>query len=103
MFDYAAASGLNLPPDAAKELNRIMYEDPREVMYQLEREALKEANRQFEQLRTQIQDQEKERQRLWGKKYPRVLGQKPPETVKASTDASKGPKTLPRAGKVARN
>lgn len=116
MYDYATAAGLNLPPDAAKELNRIMYTDPREVMYQLEREARKLANKQFEELRIEIQEKEAERRRLWGSKYPRVLGQKPgddekekinrterPKTPKVPQTTPKAVKTSPRAGKVARN
>ncbi len=77
LFDYAKASGLSLDPDIAEALNQIMADDPREVIYQLERDATREASKQFDQLRDQIQAQEQERVRLWGKKYPPAAGMTP--------------------------
>jgi len=80
-YDYVKAAGLDLPKDAADWLNKNMNEDPREVVYHLQREAEKEASRQFDELKIELAEQEAERKRLWGNKYPPVHGQKPGQVV----------------------
>lgn len=82
VIDYATASGLDLTPEQAEFVNQIMAEDPREVLFELEREEEKLANIQFEEIRLELLSQDAERKRLWGNKYPRKLGQKPGEVGK---------------------
>lgn len=82
LFDYAQASGLTLDPELRDALNQLMADDPREVIYQLDRDATQEASGQFDQLRDQLLAQEQERIQLWGKKYPPVPGLKPGEVDK---------------------
>jgi hypothetical protein len=75
--DYAKASGLDLDPDMAALVNKIMADDPREVLYQLRRASQRLIDGNFEALCVQIRAQEAERKRLWGNKYPPRLGMKP--------------------------
>lgn len=97
--DYSA--GLNLPPEAAEFLNRIMVDDPQELVDLVNAELEAVANEQFEAMRLEILAKEEERKSLWGNKFPKVLGQKPgeeghkrglgrPRTVPAGTDPPKG-------------
>lgn len=65
--EYAAAERL---------LNSYMTLEQMQVERQKE---VDEANRQFDLLAEELAEQEAERKRLWGNRYPRVLGQKPGE------------------------
>lgn len=81
----------DLTPDQMRLVKRVLAyagsDDSLEALESYRREAEKVASAELDRLALELAEKEAERRKLWGKKFPRVLGQKPDEPDKTSSPA----------------